>query len=168
MATATMGREAAQEADGLGRIVLASLVGTTIEFYDFYIYGTAAALVLGQAFFPKSEPSAQTLNAFLTFGIAFVARPIGSMLFGHFGDRIGRKSTLVASMLVMGLSTTAIGALPTFAQAGALAPWLFCLLRFAPGIGLGGAWGGAALLSAPEAPPRRPARVGLFPPPAAP
>jgi metabolite-proton symporter len=163
MATATIGQEAAHEADGVGRIVLASLVGTTIEFYDFYIYGTAAALVLGQAFFPKSAPSAQTLNAFLTFGIAFLARPIGSMLFGHFGDRIGRKSTLVASMLVMGVSTTAIGALPTFAQAGALAPWLLCLLRFAQGIGLGGEWGGAALLATENAPPGRRAWFGMFP-----
>src|SRR5579872_3427851 len=116
MTAAALGGEEKREADGVGRIALASLVGTTIEFYDFYIYGTAAALVLGPAFFPKSDPSVQTLNAFLTFGIAFIARPIGSMLFGHFGDRIGRKSTLVASMLVMGLSTTAIGALPTFAE----------------------------------------------------
>ena len=94
-------REDAEPAEGLGRIVLASLVGTTIEFYDFYIYGTAAALVIGQAFFPQSAPGTQALNAFLTFGIAFLARPVGSVLFGHFGDRIGRKSTLVASMLVM-------------------------------------------------------------------
>src|SRR5580704_9067566 len=96
----------AQEQLSVGRIVLASLVGTTIEFYDFYIYGTAAALVIGETFFPPSVPGSQALNAFLTFGIAFLARPVGSILFGHFGDRIGRKSRLVASMLVMGLSTT--------------------------------------------------------------
>ena len=148
---------------GVGRIVLASLVGTTIEFYDFYIYGTAAALVIGQTFFPQSAPGSQALNAFLTFGIAFLARPVGSILFGHFGDRIGRKSTLVASMLVMGLSTTLIGILPGYAQAGALAPWLLCLLRFGQGVGLGGEWGGAALLATENAPPRSRAWFGMFP-----
>ena len=148
---------------GVGRIVLASLVGTTIEFYDFYIYGTAAALVIGQTFFPQSAPGSQALNAFLTFGIAFLARPVGSVLFGHFGDRIGRKSTLVASMLVMGLSTTLIGILPGYAQAGVLAPWLLCLLRFGQGVGLGGEWGGAALLATENAPPRRRAWFGMFP-----
>ena len=146
-----------------GRIVLASLVGTTIEFYDFYIYGTAAALVIGQTFFPQSAPGSQALNAFLTFGIAFLARPVGSVLFGHFGDRIGRKSTLVASMLVMGLSTTLIGLLPGYATAGALAPWLLCLLRFGQGIGLGGEWGGAALLATENAPPGKRAWFGMFP-----
>ena len=103
---------------GVGKIVLASLVGTTIEFYDFYIFGTAAALVFGPMFFPKSAPETQTLNAYLTFGLAFLARPVGSFLFGHFGDRIGRKSTLVATMLTMGLATTLIGALPGYATAG--------------------------------------------------
>jgi metabolite-proton symporter len=147
----------------VGRIVLASLVGTTIEFYDFYIYGAAAALVIGQTFFPKSSAEAQALNAFLTFGIAFLARPVGSMLFGHFGDRIGRKSTLVASMLVMGLSTTLVGVLPGYAQAGVLAPWLLCLLRFGQGIGLGGEWGGAALLATENAPAGRRAWFGMFP-----
>ena len=153
----------AARGEGLGRILLASLVGTTIEFYDFYIYGTAAALVIGQAFFPKSDASAQALNAFLTFGIAFLARPVGAVLFGHFGDRIGRKSTLVASMLVMGLSTTLIGLLPGYATAGALAPWLLCLLRFGQGIGLGGEWGGAALLATENAPVGRRAWFGMFP-----
>lgn len=148
---------------GIGRIVLASLVGTTIEFYDFYIYGTAAALVIGQTFFPSTAPGSQALNAFLTFGIAFLARPIGSILFGHFGDRIGRKSTLVASMLVMGLSTTLIGALPTYEQAGFLAPLLLCILRFGQGIGLGGEWGGAALLATENAPQGRRSWFGMFP-----
>ena len=143
--------------------MLASLVGTTIEFYDFYIYGAAAALVIGQTFFPKSSAQAQALNAFLTFGIAFLARPVGSMLFGHFGDRIGRKSTLVASMLVMGLSTTLVGVLPGYAQAGVLAPWLLCVLRFGQGIGLGGEWGGAALLATENAPAGRRAWFGMFP-----
>jgi metabolite-proton symporter len=154
---------ATRAAGGVGRIVLASLVGTTIEFYDFYIYGTAAALVIGQTFFPQSAPGSQALNAFLTFGIAFLARPVGSVLFGHFGDRVGRKSTLVASMLVMGLSTTLIGVLPGYAQAGVLAPWLLCLLRFGQGVGLGGEWGGAALLATENAPPGRRAWFGMFP-----
>ena len=147
----------------VGRIVLASLVGTTIEFYDFYIYGTAAALVIGQTFFPKSAPGSQALSAFLTFGIAFLARPVGSVLFGHFGDRIGRKSTLVASMLVMGVSTTLIGLLPGYERAGAIAPWLLCLLRFGQGVGLGGEWGGAALLATENAPKGRKAWFGMFP-----
>jgi metabolite-proton symporter len=155
--------EADERPMSVGRIVLASLVGTTIEFYDFYIYGAAAALVIGQTFFPKSSAEAQALNAFLTFGIAFLARPVGSMLFGHFGDRIGRKSTLVASMLVMGLSTTLVGVLPGYAQAGVLAPWLLCLLRFGQGIGLGGEWGGAALLATENAPAGRRVWFGMFP-----
>ena len=145
------------------RIVLASLVGTTIEFYDFYIYGTAAALVVGSTFFPSADPSLQALSAFLTFGIAFLARPIGSVLFGHFGDRVGRKSTLVGSMLVMGLATTLIGALPGYAQAGIAAPVLLCLLRLFQGIGLGGEWGGAALIATENAPKRQRAWFGMFP-----
>jgi MFS family permease len=147
----------------LGRIVLASLVGTTIEFYDFYIYGTAAALVLGGLFFPKSAPETQTLAAFLTFGIAFLARPVGSMIFGHFGDRVGRKATLIASMLVMGVSTTLIGVLPGYATLGLAAPWLLCLLRFGQGLGLGGEWGGAALIATENAPAHRRAWFGMFP-----
>ena len=148
---------------GLGRIVLASLVGTTIEFYDFYIYGTAAALVIGQAFFPQSAPGAQALNAFLTFGIAFIARPVGAVLFGHFGDRLGRKSTLVASLLTMGGSTLLIAFLPPYALIGWVAPALLCLLRFGQGIGLGGEWGGAALLATENAPTGRRAWFGMFP-----
>src|SRR6185369_13147023 len=117
-----------------GRVIAASLIGTTIEFYDFYIYGTAAALVIGPVFFPAASPAAQALNAFLTFGIAFLARPIGSALFGHFGDRIGRKATLVASLLVMGLSTTLIGFLPGYASWGTAAAVILCLLRFGQGV----------------------------------
>ena len=143
--------------------MMASLVGTTIEFYDFYIYGTAAALVLGQMFFPPGASGAQSLAAFATFGIAFLARPLGSFLFGHFGDRVGRKSTLVASMMTMGLSTALIGVLPGYASAGALAPALLCLLRLGQGIGLGGEWGGAALLATEYAPPGRRAWFGMFP-----
>lgn len=148
---------------GTGRIMVASLVGTTIEFYDFYIYGTAAALVLGQMFFPPGASGAQSLAAFATFGIAFLARPLGSFLFGHFGDRVGRKSTLVASMMTMGLSTALIGVLPGYASVGALAPVLLCLLRLGQGIGLGGEWGGAALLATEYAPPGRRAWFGMFP-----
>ena len=143
--------------------MLASLVGTAIEFYDFYIYGTAAALVLGKLFFPATDAGAQSLAAFATFGIAFVARPVGSFLFGHFGDRRGRKSTLVWSLVVMGLSTTLIGCLPSYARAGALAPALLCLLRLGQGIGLGGEWGGAALLATENAPKGKQALFGMFP-----
>jgi metabolite-proton symporter len=148
---------------GVGKIALASLVGTTIEFYDFYIFGTAAALVFGPMFFPKSAPETQALNAYLTFGIAFLARPVGSFLFGHFGDRIGRKSTLVATMLTMGLATTLIGALPSYASAGVFAPLMLAALRFLQGVGLGGEWGGAALIAVENAPEGRRAWYGMFP-----
>jgi metabolite-proton symporter len=145
------------------RVAFASFIGTAIEFYDFYIYGMAAALVIGPVFFPGSDPAAQALNAFLTFGVAFLARPLGAALFGHFGDRIGRKSTLVASLLVMGISTTLIGLLPGYAVIGWLAPMLLCLLRFGQGLGLGGEWGGAALLATEHAPPGRRGWFGMFP-----
>ncbi len=145
------------------RIAFASFIGTAIEFYDFYIYGLAVAMVIGPVFFPESNPAAQSLNAFLTFGIAFLARPFGALLFGHFGDRAGRKTTLVASLLVMGTSTTLIGVLPGYEMAGWAAPALLCLLRFAQGIGLGGEWGGAALLAAEYAPAGRRGWYGMFP-----
>lgn len=148
---------------GSRRIAAASLIGTTIEFYDFYIYGTAAALVIGPVFFPAADPSSQALNAFLTFGIAFLARPLGSAFFGHFGDRIGRKATLVASLLVMGISTTLIGLLPGYDAIGIAAALLLCLLRFGQGVGLGGEWGGAALLATENAPLGRKAWFGMFP-----
>src|SRR5271167_2174536 len=148
---------------GIGKSALASLVGTTIEFYDFYIFGTAAALVFGPMFFPKSAPETQTLNAYLTFGLAFLARPVGSFLFGHFGDRIGRKSTLVATMLTMGLATTLIGALPSYASAGVFAPLALAALRFVQGVGLGGEWGGAALIAVENAPLGKRAWYGMFP-----
>ena len=151
------------ERAGMGRIVLASLVGTTIEFYDFYIFGTAAALVFGPMFFPKSAPETQALNAYLTFGIAFLARPLGSFLFGHFGDRVGRKSALVATMLTMGLATTLIGALPGYATASLIAPWLLAALRVLQGVGLGGEWDGAALIATENAPDGRRAWFGMFP-----
>ncbi len=147
----------------LSQIVLASLVGTTIEFYDFYIFGTAAALVFGPMFFPKSAPETQTLNAYLTFGLAFLARPVGSFLFGHLGDRIGRKATLVMTMLTMGLATALIGVLPGYATAGVAAPWMLAGLRFLQGVGLGGEWGGAALVAVENAPAGRRAWFGMFP-----
>jgi metabolite-proton symporter len=163
--TATIAAAGANEARraGVGKIAVASLVGTTIEFYDFYIFGTAAALVFGPMFFPKSAPETQTLNAYLTFGLAFLARPVGSVLFGHFGDRIGRKSTLVATMLTMGLATTLIGALPSYASAGVFAPLMLAALRFLQGVGLGGEWGGAALIAVENAPLGRRAWYGMFP-----
>jgi MFS family permease len=145
------------------RVLTASLVGTAVEFYDFYIYATAASLVFPALFFPKSSDSAQLMLSYSTFAIAFIARPIGAVLFGHFGDRIGRKSTLVASLMLMGGSTFLIAFLPTYAMAGVTAPLLLCLLRFGQGLGLGGEWGGAALLAVENAPPGWKARFGMFP-----
>ncbi|MBY0519002.1 MAG: MFS transporter, partial [Sphingomonas sp.] len=135
------------------RVLVASFVGTAIEFYDFYIYATAASLVFGALFFPSASPYAQQLAAFATLAVAFVARPVGAAFFGHFGDRIGRKSTLVASLLTMGASTTLIAFLPCYAVAGWWAPVALCVLRFGQGFGLGGEWGGAALLAVEHAPP---------------
>jgi MFS family permease len=145
------------------RILAAATVGTAVEFYDFYIYATAAALVLGPLFFPVGSHTAQTLYALMSFGIAFVARPVGAVAFGHFGDRLGRKSTLVASLLLMGGSTLLIAFLPTYATIGWVAPALLCLLRFGQGFGLGGEWGGAALLAVENAPPGWEARFGAAP-----
>lgn len=145
------------------RILTASLVGTAVEFYDFYIYGTAAALVFGPLFFPAESASAQQMLAFMSFGLAFFARPVGAIVFGHYGDRIGRKSTLVASLMLMGGSTLLIAFLPTYAMAGWIAPLLLCILRFGQGFGLGGEWGGAALLAVENAPPGWKSRFGMFP-----
>lgn len=150
-------------APSTARIMVASLIGTAIEFFDFYIYGTAAVLVLGQIFFPQGAAGTQSLAAFATFGIAFFARPIGSFIFGHFGDRIGRKSTLVGSLLLMGICTMLIGALPGYTSAGIIAPILLCILRLGQGIGLGGEWGGAALLATENAPRHRRVWFGMFP-----
>ncbi|MEU4327108.1 MFS transporter [Nonomuraea dietziae] len=145
------------------RIAAASLIGTAIEFYDFYIYGTAAALVLNTAFFPEMDNLAGRLAAFSTFAVAFVSRPLGSAIFGHWGDRIGRKSMLVVSLLLMGLSTVAIGLLPGYTAMGVAAPVLLVLLRFTQGIGLGGEWGGAALLATEHAPPGKRGFYAMFP-----
>ena len=154
---------AAPPVNSPARVATASFIGTAIEFYDFYVYATAAALVIGPVFFPQTSGTAQMLSAFLTFGIAFLARPLGSALFGHFGDRIGRKSTLVASLLLMGICTTLIGVLPGYDSIGAWAPILLCLLRFGQGLGLGGEWGGAALLATENAPKGKRAWFGMFP-----
>jgi metabolite-proton symporter len=146
-----------------GQVLFASLIGTTIEFFDFYIYATAAVLVFPRLFFPKSDPASATLASLATFAIAFLARPIGSALFGHFGDRVGRKTTLVAALLTMGVSTVTIGALPTYATIGVAAPLLLALCRFGQGLGLGGEWGGAVLLAIENAPPGKRAWYGMFP-----
>jgi metabolite-proton symporter len=146
-----------------GRILLASLAGTAIEFFDFYIYATAAVLVFPKLFFPASNATASTLQSLATFALAFFARPIGSAIFGHFGDRIGRKATLVAALLTMGLSTVAIGFLPTYASIGIAAPILLALCRLGQGLGLGGEWGGAILLATENAPPGKRAWYGMFP-----
>ena len=145
------------------QVLFASMIGTTIEFFDFYIYGTAAVLVFPALFFPATDPATATLASLATFGIAFFARPVGSALFGHFGDRVGRKTTLVAALLTMGLSTVAIGVLPTYESIGIAAPALLALCRFGQGLGLGGEWGGAVLLAIENAPPGRRAWYGMFP-----
>ena len=145
------------------RILLASLAGTTIEFFDFYIYATAAVLVFPKLFFPKADPHSATLQSFATFALAFFARPIGVALFGHVGDRRGRKATLVAALMTMGPSTVAIGLLPSYQSIGIFAPILLCLFRFGQGLGLGGEWGGAILLATENAPPGKKAWYGMFP-----
>ena len=145
------------------RILTAALTGTAVEFYDFYVFATATALVFGQLFFPASSPEAQGVQAFMVFGLAFLARPVGAVAFGHFGDRVGRKATLVASLLLMGGCTFAIAFLPDYASAGYLAPLLLCVLRFGQGFGLGGEWGGAALLAVENAPKGWEARFGAAP-----
>jgi len=136
-------------------VALASAIGTTIEWYDFFIYGTAAATVFGPQFFPQVSEVAGTLAAFATFGIGFIARPLGGVVMGHYGDRIGRKGMLVWALLLMGVSTLAIGLLPTYAQIGAWAPVLLVMLRFVQGFALGGEWGGAVLMSVEHAPDGR-------------
>lgn len=150
------------------RILFASLVGTSVEFYDFYIYATAAALVFPALFFPATDPGLAQLASYASFSVAFFARPLGGLVFGHFGDRLGRKSTLVASLMLMGISTVLIAFLPTYAMIGWVAPALLCLLRFGQGLGLGGEWGGASLLAVENAPPGWANRYGAFPPLGAP
>lgn len=145
------------------RVLTASLVGTTIEFFDFYVYATAAVLVFPALFFPNNDPMTALLASFATFSIAFFARPLGAVVFGHYGDRVGRKTTLVAALLTMGVSTVVIGLLPSYETAGVLAPLLLALCRFGQGFGLGGEWGGAVLLATENAPPGKRRRYGMFP-----
>lgn len=158
--------EAAQQAPPINsrnKVIIASLVGTAIEFFDFYIYATAAVIVFPHIFFPQGDPTVATLQSLATFAIAFVARPIGSALFGHFGDKVGRKATLVASLVTMGVSTVVIGLLPSYQTIGVVAPLLLALARFGQGLGLGGEWGGAALLATENAPAKKRALYGSFP-----
>jgi metabolite-proton symporter len=145
------------------RVLFASLVGTSIEFFDFYAYATAAVLVFPKLFFPAGDPASATLQSLATFALAFFARPLGAALFGHFGDRTGRKATLVAALLTMGTSTLLIGLLPTFSSVGVLAPVLLAVCRFGQGLGLGGEWGGAVLLATENAPPGKRTWYGMFP-----
>ncbi len=149
--------------NSLKHVLFGSLIGTAIEFFDFYIYANAAVLVFPQLFFPGSDPTTSTIESLATFSIAFFARPIGSAVFGHFGDKIGRKATLVAALLTMGISTVCIGFLPTYHSVGIIAPLLLMLCRFGQGLGLGGEWGGAVLLAIENAPPGKRAWYGMFP-----
>src|SRR4051795_2309378 len=153
----------ARQVNSPAQVLFASLIGTTIEFFDFYIYATAAVLVFPRLFFPAADAGSARLASLATFAVAFFARPIGSALFGHFGDRVGRKTTLVAALLTMGVSTVGIGALPTYATIGIAAPLLLALCRFGQGLGLGGEWGGAVLLAIENAPPGKRAWYGMFP-----
>lgn len=145
------------------RAMLGSFVGTAIEWYDFFIYGTAAALALGPLFFPGDSSTASTMAAFGTFAVGFIARPIGGVVMGHFGDRVGRKSMLVIAMLLMGVSTVAVGLLPTYAQIGVWAPILLVLCRFIQGLGVGGEWGGAVLMATEYAPKGKRGLYGVAP-----
>ncbi|MFE7816409.1 MFS transporter [Streptomyces sp. NPDC057433] len=150
-------------ANSRSRVLVASLIGTTIEFYDFYIYATAAVLVFPSLFFPDSDPTTALLSSFAVFGAAMVARPIGAVVFGHLGDRLGRKGTLVASLLTMGIATFLIGILPTYEQAGWIATALLVVMRLAQGFALGGEWSGAALVATENAPRNKRALYGTFP-----
>jgi metabolite-proton symporter len=153
----------ADKVNSLQHVLIGSLIGTTIEFFDFYIYANAAVLVFPQLFFPGSDPTTSILESLATFSIAFFARPLGSAVFGHYGDRIGRKATLVVALLTMGISTVCIGLLPTYESIGIVAPLLLMLFRFGQGLGLGGEWGGAVLLAIENAPPNKRAWYGMFP-----
>jgi metabolite-proton symporter len=159
----TEGAESIPAVNSARRVLLASLIGTTIEFFDFYIYATAAVLVFPRLFFPSSDAASATLQSLATFALAFFARPFGSALFGHFGDRVGRKATLVAALLTMGLSTVVIGVLPTYGTVGVAAPLLLASCRLGQGLGLGGEWGGAVLLATESAPQGKRALYGMFP-----
>ncbi|ESQ80566.1 MFS transporter [Asticcacaulis sp. YBE204] len=163
MTTAQIEPTGTKPVNSPAQVLVASLIGTTIEFFDFYVYTTAAVLVFPTLFFPTSDPTSALLQSFATFSLAFFARPIGAMVFGHFGDRVGRKATLVAALLTMGISTVLIGCLPSYAQIGVWAPFLLSLCRFGQGLGLGGEWGGAVLLATENAPEGKRSWYGMFP-----
>jgi metabolite-proton symporter len=158
-----IGGEHEGQTSSIRQVVLASFIGTAIEWYDFFLYGTAAALVFPALFFPEFSELAGTLAAFSTYAVGFAARPLGGIVFGHYGDRIGRKTMLILSLLIMGIATFLIGLLPTYDQVGVLAPILLVVLRFAQGIGVGGEWGGAVLMAVEHAPPERRGFYGSWP-----
>jgi MFS transporter, MHS family, shikimate and dehydroshikimate transport protein len=160
---ARLGGQREGESRSLKSVIAASFIGTTIEWYDFFLYGTAAALVFDKLFFPEATPLVGTLLAFSTYAVGFAARPLGGIVFGHFGDRVGRKSMLVLSLLIMGTATFLIGCMPTYGSIGVLAPILLVVLRFAQGIGVGGEWGGAVLMSTEYAPKERRGFFGSWP-----
>jgi MHS family shikimate/dehydroshikimate transporter-like MFS transporter len=158
-----LGGEREGQISSIRQVALASFIGTAIEWYDFFLYGTAAALVFGQLFFPEATPLGGTLLAFGTYGVGFFARPVGGIIFGHYGDRIGRKTMLVLSLLIMGVATFLIGLLPTYESIGLLAPILLVVLRLFQGIGVGGEWGGAVLMAVEHSPPGRRGFYGSWP-----
>ena len=158
-----LGGEGRGQISAIRKVASASLIGTTIEWYDFFIYGTAAALVFPALFFPEFSETAGTLAAFATFGVGFFARPVGGIVFGHFGDRIGRKTMLVLTLTIMGVATTLIGLMPTYEQIGIWAPILLVVLRFCQGLGVGGEWGGAVLMAVEHSPPERRGFFGSWP-----
>jgi MHS family shikimate/dehydroshikimate transporter-like MFS transporter len=158
-----IGGEHEGQTSSIRQVVLASFIGTAIEWYDFFLYGTAAALVFPALFFPEAAPLQGTLLAFSTYAVGFAARPLGGIVFGHYGDRIGRKTMLILSLLIMGIATALIGVLPTFESIGVLAPILLVTLRFLQGIGVGGEWGGAVLMAVEHSPPGRRGFYGSWP-----
>ncbi|HJQ29521.1 MAG TPA: MFS transporter, partial [Rubrobacter sp.] len=158
-----LGGEREGQTSSIRQVALASFIGTAIEWYDFFLYGTAAALIFGELFFPEFSSTAGTLAAFSTYAVGFAARPLGGIVFGHYGDRIGRKAMLILSLLIMGIATALIGFLPTFQSIGVMAPILLVVLRFCQGIGVGGEWGGAVLMAVEHAPEGRRGFYGSWP-----
>jgi MFS transporter, MHS family, shikimate and dehydroshikimate transport protein len=158
-----LGGEGTGRTSSIRPVIISSFIGTTIEWYDFFLYGTAAALVFNKLFFPSFDPLTGTLLAFSTYAVGFAARPLGGIVFGHYGDRIGRKAMLVLALLIMGVATFFIGLLPTYESVGVLAPILLVALRFIQGIGIGGEWGGAVLMAVEHSPPGRRGYYGSWP-----
>jgi MFS family permease len=158
-----VGGESAGQVESIRKVALASFIGTTIEWYDYFLFGTAAALVFNQLFFPNVDPLIGTLAAFATFAVGFVARPLGGAIFGHYGDRIGRKAMLVLTLLIMGIATFLIGLLPTYETIGIWAPILLVVLRLLQGFGVGGEWGGAVLMAVEHSPGGRRGFYGSWP-----